>query len=178
MERLAESASGLRHLRWGREILAALEVHYEHDPRLSQGEREHVLTELMEVRVRITVLSNKVKAYRDFKERERTRFRGMVRVGRHLVSSAQSAEERSEAEAILGGFEEAFAAMEQREREPRQLDVRIAVKALREWLEEMDERLSRWARPGFVDSLYPPLAAGGTMIADVEDGDDDATAAP
>jgi hypothetical protein len=176
MERLAESASGLRHLRWAREVLATLEVHHEHDPRLTQEQRDQVLQESIELRALVTALSAAVKPYRDFLERERTRFRGMLRVGAYLVSSAQNAEEEAEGEAIRGGFEEAFAVMEKREREPRKRAVREAIAELREGLEAMDGRLRETMRPGFVESLYPPLAAGGTRIADVEDGDDDATA--
>jgi hypothetical protein len=51
MERLAESASGLRHLRWAREILGTLEVHYEHDARLATAERDLVLAQAVELRL-------------------------------------------------------------------------------------------------------------------------------
>ncbi len=173
--KLAPEASGLRHLRWAREILATLEVHYEHDPRLSQEQRDRVLQEAIELRALVNDLSAAVKPYRDFLERERTRFRGMLRVGRYLVDSARTADERAEGEAILAGFDEAFAAMEERERAPRKAALRAAITALREGLDAMDARLSEQLPAAFVASLYPALAAGGAVVADAEDGDDDAT---
>ena len=57
MERLAESASGLRHLRWAREVLATLEMHHEHDGRLTADERDRVLDECVELRAVVNALS-------------------------------------------------------------------------------------------------------------------------
>jgi hypothetical protein len=175
MERLAASASGLRHLRWAREILATLEVHYEHDPRLTVKERDLVLAEAVELRAQVTALSAAVKPYRDFLERERTPYRGMLRVGRYLVDTARGADERAEAEAIQAGFEEAFASVEARERLPRKAALREAIRELREALLAMDARLAEKLPAAFVESLYPALAAGGTLVADGPDEDDDAT---
>jgi hypothetical protein len=174
VERLAEDASGLRHLRWAREILATLEVHYEHDPRLRRADRDLVLAEIVTLRAQVDALSAKVKPYRDFLERERTRFRGMLRVGRYLVATARDDGERAEAEAIHEGFAEAFAAMEARERAPRKAALREAIADLRGALLEMDGRLSARLPRAFIDSLYPALA-GGTRVADEPDDDDDAT---
>ena len=176
MNRLLETASGLRHLRWAREILATLEAHYEHNGDLSQANRDLCLQEAVELRARITQLSEAVKTYRDFLERERTRFRGMLRVGRYLETSAQSGADRTEAQAIAAGFEEVFAAMEARDRLPRKKALRAAIATLRAALLAMDARLSARLPAAFVDSLYPALAAGGTRVADVADEDDDATA--
>jgi hypothetical protein len=174
VDRLSPSASGLRHLRWAREILATLEAHYEHDGRLRQDQRDTVLSEIVELRAGIVALSGAVKSYRDFMERERTRFRGMLRVGRYLVETAPSAE-RAEAEAIREGFDEAFAAMEARERRPRKEALRAGIGGLREALLEMDERLAKVVGAAFVESLYPGLAEGGTRVLDGPDEDDDAT---
>src|SRR5262245_16265633 len=104
MKRLSEDASGLRHLRWAREVLATLHAHFEHNPRLGQAERDLVLQEAVELRAEINRLSAAVKAYRDFLERERTGFRGMLRVGDFLAESAESSDDRAEAEAIREGF--------------------------------------------------------------------------
>jgi len=176
MPRLAAESSGLRHLRWGREILGALEMHFEHNPRLQPAQRDAVLEETVTIRQQVNVLSAAVKPYRDFLERERTRFRGMLRVGAHLVETARGHDEASEAEDILAGFEAAFAAMEAREVAPRRQALREAVASLRAALGEMDARLAAHVSPTFVESLYPELAAGGTMVADVGDPDDDAAA--
>jgi hypothetical protein len=175
MERLVETASGLRHLRWGREVLATLEVHYEHDSTLSTEQRDRVLQEVLEVRGLVTALSGAVKPYRDFLERERTRFRGLIRLGRYLQENASGAEERADAQAIAGGFAEAFAAIEARERAPKKRALREAIKKLRAGLEAMDGRLADGVSAAFVESLYPALTAGGTMVADTPDEDDDAS---
>lgn len=95
MEKLSRSASGLRHLRWAREILATLEAHYEHNPRLTQPEREAVLDEAIKLRAVVTALSAAVKPYRDFLERRRVQFRGMQRVGRFLCEGARVRAEKS-----------------------------------------------------------------------------------
>jgi hypothetical protein len=174
MNRLVETASGLRHLRWAREILATLEAHHEHDGGLTQAERDLCLAAAVELRARVTELSTAVKTYRDFLERERTRFRAMLRVGRYLETTAQSGADRAEAQAISGGFEEAFAAMEARERLPRKKALRAAVATLRARLAAMDARLLAKLPAAFVESLYPALAAGGTRVADKADDDDDA----
>jgi hypothetical protein len=176
MDRLIEPASGLRHLRWAREVLATLEVHYEHNGNLADVQRDACLTAIVELRAQVNELSSAVKPYRDFLERERTRFRGMIRVGRYLEQTARGAEERAEAQVIAGGFTEAFAAMEARERAPRKRTLRAAIRKLRAALEAMDARLAGMLGAEFVDSLYPALAAGGAMVADAEDGDDDAAA--
>jgi hypothetical protein len=123
----------------------------------------------------VNALSAAVKPYRDFLERERTRFRGMIRVGRYLVATARDEGERAEAEAIHEGFAEALAAIEARERAPRKAALREAVADLREALLAMDARLSARLPRVFLDSLYPALAAGGTLVADEPDQDDDAT---
>jgi hypothetical protein len=107
MERLSRRASGLRHLRWSREILATLEAHYEHNPRLTQPEREVVLDEAIKLRALVEALSAAVKPYRDFLERRRVQFRGMQRVGRFLCDGARARAEKSllplGAEGLLAG---------------------------------------------------------------------------
>ena len=107
MEKLSRSASGLRHLRWAREILATLEAHYEHNPKLTLLEREAVLAEAVKLRAVVTALSAAVKPYRDFLERRRVQFRGMQRVGRFLCESARARAEKSllplGAEGLLSG---------------------------------------------------------------------------
>jgi hypothetical protein len=177
MDRLAETASGLRHLRWVREILATLEAHYEHDARLDAEERDLVLTQSVELRASITELSAAVKAYRDFLERERTRFRGMRRVGAYLEATARRDDERADAVAIRAGLDEAFSSMEARERTPRKEALRAAIRAIRVALTSMDEHLlARLPRP-FVDSLYPALVADASRVLDTPDDDDDASGA-
>jgi hypothetical protein len=172
---LAKEASGLRHLRWAREILGSLEAHHEHDPRLSQAQRDIVLGESVRLRAEVNALSAAVKAYRDFLERERTRFRGMLRVASYLGATARGEDQRAEAEAIRTGFDDAFAALESRERLPRKLAVRASVGELRAAVEAMDRRLRAALPPLLVDGIYPELAADGARVAGDGDEDDDAT---
>ncbi len=94
MEKLSRSASGLRHLRWSREILATLEAHYEHNPRLAQPERDIVLEEVVQLRALVNGLAAAVKPYRDFLERRRVQFRGMQRVGLYLCEEARARAEK------------------------------------------------------------------------------------
>ena len=149
-------------------------MHHEHDGTLSIEQRDRVLAEIVELRALVNELSGAVKPYRDFLERERTRFRGMIRVGRYLQENAAGAEERADAQAIAAGFAEAFAAMEAKERAPRKRALREAIEKLCAGLEAMDARLADTLPAAFVDSLYPALAPGGTMVADTPDEDDDA----
>jgi hypothetical protein len=175
VNRLSPTASGLRHLRWAREILGTLEAHYEHDPRLATAGRDLVLAEAVKLRALVNELSAAVKAYRDFLERERTRLRGMLRVGAYLVKSARGEEEASEAEAIAAGMSDALAALEARDRAPRKRAVREAVTELSAGLAAMDARIGASLPQAFVDSLYPDLTADASRVADVEDEDDDAS---
>lgn len=233
MEKLSPSASGLRHLRWSREILASLEAHYEHNPLLSTPDRDLVLDEAVKLRTVVIALSAAVKPYRDFLERRRTQFRGMLRVGVHLCVTARARAEKSllvhgaegllapdrtrrshghdagpedlaqstreaatamrsiassvpdlarhaddlaEAAAILEGFREAFENLDTRERLPLAAALAAAKDALGKALAELDGRVEKRLGKAFVDSLYPALTRGASIVADTGDEDDDSAA--
>lgn len=233
MDKLSPGASGLRHLRWSREVLASLEAHYEHNPLLVTAERDLVLDAAVKLRALVVALSGAVKPYRDFLERRRTSFRGMLRVGVHLCVTARAraekallphgaegllapdrtrrshgldagpedlaegtreaaramrsiasslpelsvlADQLAEAAAILEGFREAFANLEARERVPLEAALESAKGALHEGLTDLDARLEKALGRVFVDSLYPALARGGTIVADTGDENDDSAA--
>lgn len=233
MEKLSPSASGLRHLRWSREILGSLEAHYEHNPRLSTADRDLVLEEAVKLRALIVALSAAVKPYRDFLERRRTQFRGMLRVGVHLCVTARAraenallphgaegllapdrtrrshghaaapedlghatreaatamrsiakslpdlaahADELTDAAAILEGFREAFENLEVRERLPLQDALEEAKRDLASGLLASDQRLEKRLGRVFVDSLYPALIRGASIVADSGDENDDSAA--
>jgi hypothetical protein len=192
MDALAKEASGLRHLRWAREILASVEAHIEHNPRIEAADREALREEARLARGLVTGLSTAVKAYRDFLERTRVGFRARQRVGSFLVEEARKrlAEEREGAEsgclasdhegaaALLQFHKDAFARMEEEQRHPLKASVRSAITTLREGLDQMSARLGARMGEAFVESLYPRLAARGTMVADEDDEDDDASAPP
>ena len=233
MEKLSPSVSGLRHLRWSREILASLEAHYEHNPLLATPERDFLLEEAVKLRALVIALSAAVKPYRDFLERRRTQLRGMLRVGVHLCVTARAraekalfvhgaegllapdrtrrshghdagpedlaqatreagaamrsiakplpeladhAEDLAAAAAILEGFREAFENLESREGAPLKSALADAKGALRKGLTELDARVEKRLGKAFVDSLYPALTRGATIVADTGDDDDDAAA--
>jgi hypothetical protein len=171
---LAREASGLRHLRWAREVLGTLTAHYEHHPKLDADERAFVLQESVELRAAIEHASFRVKPYRDFLERKRTPMRGMVRVGRHLASEAKTADEKVEAAAVAEGFSEAFANFEAKERLPLKQMLTQAIDELRAHLAAMDARIDSRLGRAFLESLYPELDPARAFIVDAGDPDDDA----
>ena len=81
-EKLSRGASGLRHLRWAREIYATLAAHAEASE-VSEPQRAALSKELTRLDARIQGLSGAVKGYRDFLERERVRYRGAIRAALH-----------------------------------------------------------------------------------------------
>jgi hypothetical protein len=89
MEKLARGASGLRHLRWAREIYATLAAHVDKTD-LGAARRGALEKELARLDARIQALSGAVKAYRDFLERERVRHRGAIRAA--MFAAAEVAE--------------------------------------------------------------------------------------
>ena len=174
--RLAARASGLRHLRWSRELLASLDAHAEHDAHLAPALRSAVLEEAAALRERVAALSGAVKAYRDFLERRRVLLRGLLRLGRYLEASATGDDARAEATLIREGFEEAFAGLEVRERAPLRAAVGLEKGALRERVAELTARLEGMAGAAFAASLFPEVSADGSYVIDDDDDDDDATA--
>jgi hypothetical protein len=171
---LSRTASGLRHLRWAREVLGTLGAHYEHDPLLDADARAFVLTESVELRSAIEKCSIRVKPYRDFLERTRTPMRGMLRVGRYLVGEAKTAEQKADAATVNEGLEEAFANFDERERKPLKNELGKAIDDLRAHLAAMDAKVAALLGVAFVESLYPELDAQRSFIVDAGDLDDDA----
>lgn len=171
--RLARATSGLRHLRWGREVLATLEAHIERNPTLSEDEREALRDEARALAGAVQALSGAVKPYRDFLERTRVHARGRVRVAEFLERAS------SGDEAARARIEEARAALadqEAKQRRPLKAALRIEIDRLRAAMERMDGRVGQRLSAAFVESLYPPLARADTRVADDGDPDDDATA--
>ncbi len=168
---LAADASGLRHLRWAREVRGTvsgyLELHEDGDlealapsPRAELDAASSVLSvAFAELSHAIERLSAAVKDYRDFLERRRTEVRGRVRAERALGLDPGDR---------LARFDAA-------EREPRRQAVRAEVGWLRDSVKAILVRLEPF--PMIRASLLPPLA-DSLRVADLADLDDDATAAP
>ncbi|HEY4119175.1 MAG TPA: hypothetical protein VGM56_15015 [Byssovorax sp.] len=174
--RLDPRASGLRHLRWTREVLGTLLAHHEHDARLDADTRAFVLARAMDLRAAVDALSARVKPYRDFLERARTRVRGNVRVGEYLVATARTREEQAEATTVRDGMREALANFDARERGPLKVALTGAVAATRAHLEALDAALEPRVGAAFVESLYPELDEAGLCVLDDGDPDDDSSA--
>ena len=173
MEMLSEAASGLRHLRWAREIQASLEAHARGEGLLEAPACEALEEEAARLRELVQKLSGAVKPYRDFLERTRVHFRASRRAARFAAARGHEVEA-----ARLEEIEEAFERMEADQRRPLKAALRAVIAELRAWLPAMNDRI-RSAIPdadGLLDSIYPPLACAGERVADVEDNDDDATA--
>jgi hypothetical protein len=189
---LSEGASGLRHLRWTREILASLEAYAAGLGILEQAEREALGEEAARLRELVQKLSGAVKAYRDFLERTRVRFRGSLRAARFAYDEARRRAEEgtstvaADASGIAAALElsaarleeskDALAQIEAETRRPLKAALRAAVTEVRASIEAMNARLLARFPADLVDSLYPPLAEGGTIVADEADDDDDASA--
>jgi hypothetical protein len=176
VEKLARNASGLRHLRWSREVYATLAAHIEHSDML-QEHRAALKKELVRLDKQIQNLSSNVKAYRDFLERERVKHRGALRAAR-LVDDAvrTSTSDRVAAQTLqLTAAETTF----QQEAMPKQrtlkANLEMAIAETRAHLEEMDIRVASLLSEKFLASLYPPLVTNRSRVADEPDDDDDAS---
>lgn len=175
---LSRGASGLRHLRWAREVLATLEAHVEHNPALSGADREALQGEASALTAAVQALSGAVKPYRDFLERTRVRYRGRVRVAEHLVRESDAGEAGGAARARLEEARAELAGMEHAQRQPLKAALSAEIDRLREAMARMDAHLAGRLSGKFVESLYPPLTDGATRVADDGDPDDDATSSP
>lgn len=243
MAKLTRSASGLRHLRWLREILATMEAHLEVNDALTEAQNEALAREIRPLRARIDALAAAVKPYRDFLEGEHVRLRGKQRVARFLYEeagretdgklrpieselskvvpgglggllsgpvitralqagnrrtaalahgaasvlrsirstvpvAAELADRLDRAGALLAQFQEELATVEEPRRRPLKAAVERAVADARHEIGAMELRLRPHFAPAFIDSLYPELSRGNTVVADEDDEDDDATAPP
>ncbi|AUX21130.1 hypothetical protein SOCEGT47_016080 [Sorangium cellulosum] len=173
--RLSRGASGLRHLRWAREVLATLEAHVAHNPALGDADREALRGEARALAASVQALSGAVKPYRDFLERTRVHYRGRVRVAEHLLRESGADEA---ARARLDEARSALAGMEAAQRRPLKASLSEEIDRLREAMARMDARIAERLSAAFVEGLYPPLTDGASRVADDGDPDDDATASP
>ena len=174
---LARSASGLRHLRWAREVHGTLSGFLPFEAHLSEAQRAVLSAEIERLTRTIGALSAAVKAYRDFLERKRTLSRGKLRAAEYMVSgsagiasppgprAAQTARIQAEAE---------LASVIEPERRRLRNALEHAIHTTRTDLLAMDGRLAGAFSASFVEALYPLLTAEGTRVLDDQDPDDDA----
>jgi len=176
VEKLARGASGLRHLRWAREIYATLAAHVEHSDLLHEH-KTALKKELVRLDKQIQNLSAAVKPYRDFLERERVKYRGAIRAAQLVDDSLRtSAPDQVQAQRVqILDAEVTF----QKEALPKQRSLKanleMAVAEMRAHLEEMDMRVASLTSENFLRNLYPPLIMNRSRVADEPDDDDDAS---
>lgn len=163
---LARSASGLRHLRWAREVLGTLTALADHEAHLTEAQLAAVRAEVAHVTGLVAALSAAVKPYRDFLERTRTLARGKVRAAEIVADPEAREAARREMEIRTEPARQALHAA-----------LAAAIDATRDGLCAMDERLLAVFPDRVVVSLYPALASGADRVLDEGDPDDDATAA-
>lgn len=175
MAKLSRGASGLRHLRWAREIVATLDAHVHQNYLLTPAEIEAITNEATLLRQLLQGMHEAVKPYRDFLETAHVAQRGKARVGAYLHRSA-TVKELEKAAALVHQFSRERAKVEQPRRRILKAALERAIGGLREGLAEMEARLLLQFPPDFVDSLYPELTQDKTMVIDEDDDDDDASA--
>ncbi len=176
MEKLARGSSGLRHLRWAREVYATLAAHVEQSDLLNEH-KTALKKELVRLDKQIQNLSAAVKSYRDFLERERVKYRGAIRAA-HLVDDVVrvSAVDRVTAQYMqVVNAEKAFQSEALPKQRALKSNLEMAVAEMRAHLEEMDVRVAGLTSEKFVSSLYPPLIMDRSRVADEPDDDDDAS---
>jgi hypothetical protein len=172
VDKLTRGASGLRHLRWAREIYATLAAHVERTE-LNAAKKEALKQELKALDACIQHISGAVKGYRDFLERERVKDRGVSRAIEY-VDPKIGGVFVSEIEKRAAAIEAARNASLSRSRSLK-ATLELAIGELRAHLLGMDGRIADLMNEAFVENLYPPLTKDRCRVADDEDDDDDAT---
>jgi hypothetical protein len=166
---LSEAASGLRHLRFAREVAASLRALALHGEALGLDASVRALTSTLGESLERAVASARehVKVYRDFKERERVEARALSRLRPALAQAG----ERERALRLA----EREASLEARLRTLR----RALTEAKSELRVELCRVLDELARraPELVPLVAPPLARGRMAVLDEVDPDDDAVSA-
>ena len=89
MEKLSRSSSGVRHLRWGREILATMRAQDAVNARLPEAQKTVLQGEITKVAARVDTLAKAVGPYRDFIDSAHVDVRAKQRVANYLCDEAQ-----------------------------------------------------------------------------------------
>lgn len=84
-ERLRRTASGSRHVRWAREVLATIGAHLTHNDRISEEQRTLLVAEQTNVQTLISTLIAAVGDYSSFLETGFIQIRAELRVANYLV---------------------------------------------------------------------------------------------
>jgi hypothetical protein len=158
-------ASGLRHLRWAREIAAGLHALARPEFGLATPHRADAERLAHELDGAIARCSEAVKAYRDFLERTRVHARAVERLLPHAEASA-----RARLAPFLADTE--AERLRRRERLTEQKE------RLREAVGSALEKARAHPELGpFAPHVAPPIAADASSVVDHADADDDASQA-
>lgn len=173
---LGRSASGLRHLRWAREVVGTLEGLAAHPEHLTSLQKAAVSAEVAHVKSLVTTLSSAVKTYRDFLERTRTHSRGKLRAAELLASGAPGLAvlDPPAATRLVEAARAEMNGITEPQRRALHTSLARAIDELRTGLVAMNERLGGCFSPEVVAAMYPPLTADNTRVHDDGDPDDDA----
>lgn len=89
MAKLTRNASGQKHLRWLREIIATIKAHQQHDYLLTDAQRKALGAELKLLEPLAATLDKAVAPYREFVENAHVEVRARQRVGDYLCDEGQ-----------------------------------------------------------------------------------------
>jgi len=89
MQKLSRAASGARHERWGREVIATMKAQLEVNYLLTDEQKAALDAEITRVGPRVDTLANAVVPYRHFIENAHVGVRAKKRVGNFLCDEAQ-----------------------------------------------------------------------------------------
>lgn len=89
MAKLSKSASGSRHLRWAREILATCRAHLKHNYLLTKPQKAALEAEVKKLEKLVNALVGPVEAYRNFIDHAYVDLRANQRVGDFLCDEGE-----------------------------------------------------------------------------------------
>ncbi len=171
---LDESASGLRHLRWAREIVGTLIALAASGELLTDAQATIVRDEAAALTHVIGTLSSAVKGYRDFLERKRTLARGKVRAAEVLL--LLSAMDESAPSLALSNAEAELQTAIENERLALRSALSEAIKKTRDHILSIGTRLDAEFPEAACRAVYPLLANDQTAVLDQGDNFDDSAA--
>jgi hypothetical protein len=161
MEKLSRSASGARHLRWAREILATQKAQLDVNKRLTADQKTALDAEIKRIEPRILALSAAVAPYREFVDNAHVAVRAKQRVANFLCDEAQRQADaelrphRRDIAAIIPGGHTAILA-----KTPLSRVLRVG----HEKTVEFADRAANMIR------ALPPRISGTTALADLLEG--------
>lgn len=173
-EHLARGASGLRHLRWAREVLGTLRGLSAFEAHFTDVQRRALRAEVESVAALVSALSGAVKPYRDFLERSRTLARGRVRAAELACAMGDGfGVPQGEARRARIDAKDALAAVIEPERLRLHGELARAIDAVHSGLQATEERLAIAFSGAFARGVFPPLCEDGSRVLDEGDPDDD-----